>query len=75
MISFIMMSLERRQNLITVIKPNYFAHKGPFYFKIFYASIDHTFFGFAGVKCWENIRKACKSFRLVPNVPRGLSRR
>ena len=38
-------------------------------------AIDHTFFGFAGVNFWENIWKACKSFRLVPNILRGLSRR
>ena len=34
----------------------------------FIKAIDHTFYGFTGVKthlgCWENIRKACKSLAL-----------
>ena len=60
-----MMTLERRHDLITVLKP-YFSPKRLHSTKSFFIkAIDHTFYGFTGVithlGCWENTRKACKS--------------
>ena len=63
---WLMMTLERRHDLMTVLKP-YFYLKDSILLKVLYfiKAIDHTSYGFTGVithaGCWENTRKACKS--------------
>ena len=62
---WLLMTLERRRDLITVLEP-YFLPKILHSTKSYFIkAIDHTFYGFTGVTthlgCWENTRKACKS--------------
>ena len=61
---WLMMTLERRRDLITVLEP-YFLPKILHSTKSYFIKVDHTFYGFTGVithlGCWENTRKACKS--------------
>ena len=60
-----MMTLERRHDLITVLKPYFLPKRLHSTKSYFIKAIDHTFYGFTGMithlGCWENTRKACKS--------------
>ena len=62
---WLMMTLERRHDLITVLKPYFLPKRLHSTKSYFIKAIDHTFYGFTGVvthaECWENTRKACKS--------------
>ena len=62
---WLMMTLERRHDLITVLKPYFLPKRLHSTKSYFIKAIDHTFYGFTGVithlGCWENTRKACKS--------------
>ena len=61
----LMVTLERRHGLITVLKPHFLPKRLRSTKIYFIKAIDHTFYGFTGVithlGCWENTRKACKS--------------
>ena len=62
---WLMVTLERRHGLITVLKPPFLPKRLRSTKSYFIKAIDHTFYGFTGVitrlGCWENTRKACKS--------------
>ena len=64
-----MMTLERRRDLITVLKPYFLPKRLHSTRSYFIKAIDHTFYGFTGVithlGCCENTRKACKSESVV----------
>ena len=61
----LMMTLERRRDLMTVLEPYFLPKRLHSTKSYFIKAIDHTFYGFTGVithlGCWENTRKACKS--------------
>ena len=62
----LMMTLERRHDLITVLKPLLLHPKRLSFTKSYFMKvIDHTFYGLTGLKthleCWENTRNSCKS--------------
>ena len=62
---WLMMTLERRRDLITVLVPYFLPKRLHSTKSYFIKAIDHTFYGFTGgithEGCWENPRKACKS--------------
>ena len=62
---WLMMTLERRHALITVLKLYFLPKRLHSTKSYFIKAIDHTFYGFTGMithlGCWENTRKACKS--------------
>ena len=61
----IVMTLERRHFLITVLKPRFLPTHVRFTYGCFKKAIDDTFYGFTGVithlGCWEKTHKAYKS--------------
>ena len=60
-----MVTLKRRHDLITVLKPHFLPKRLRSTKSYFIKAIDHIFYGFTGVithlGCWENTRKTCKS--------------
>ena len=65
LLNWLMMTLERRHDLITVLKPYFLPKRLHSTKSYFIKAIDHTFYGFTSVvthlECWKNTRKACKS--------------
>ena len=62
-----MMTLERRRDLITVLKPYFLPKRLHSTRSYFIKAIDHTFYGFTSVithtGCWENTRNSARDLQ------------